>query len=101
MLPHTCSVATTAQYCLVRFIHRADSLAAGAVSCRLMSSTFKNVPPDLACRVFRQDRQLWTCVRRSVYEYKVQSSLSDLKVDLNGGLLIWYEKSLPPWTGCQ
>jgi hypothetical protein len=25
---------------LVRFIHRADSLAAGAVSCRLMSSTF-------------------------------------------------------------
>src|ERR1700730_1951029 len=41
MLPHTCSVATTAQYCLVRFIHRADSLAAGAVSCRLMSSTFR------------------------------------------------------------
>src|SRR3984893_4409426 len=40
MLPHTCSVATTARYCLVRFIHRADSLAAGAVSCRLMSSTF-------------------------------------------------------------
>src|ERR1700730_2158768 len=39
MLPHTCSVATTARYCLVRFIHRADSLAAGAVSCRLMSST--------------------------------------------------------------
>src|ERR1700730_14967368 len=38
MLPHTCSVATTARYCLVRFIHRADSLAAGAVSCRLMSS---------------------------------------------------------------
>src|ERR1700730_6730878 len=53
MLPHTCSVATTAQYCLVRFIHRADSLAAGAVSCRLMSSTFtkslrdKSSPGDL------------------------------------------------------
>jgi hypothetical protein len=26
---------------------------------------------------------------------------SDLNVYLNGGLLIGYEKTLPPWTGCQ
>ena len=36
---HTCLAATAARYCLVRFIHKADSLAAGAASCRLMSST--------------------------------------------------------------
>jgi hypothetical protein len=34
-------VATTARCCFASLIiHRADSLAAGAVSCRLMSSTF-------------------------------------------------------------
>jgi hypothetical protein len=31
-----------------------------------------------------------------VYEYKVQSSLSDLKVDLNGGLLIGMKNLFPP-----
>jgi hypothetical protein len=29
------------------------------------------------------------------------SSRWDLNVDLKGGLLIWYEKSLSPWTACQ
>jgi hypothetical protein len=38
-------VATTARSCLVCIVHRADSLAAGAVSCRLMSSTFTEFLP--------------------------------------------------------